>query len=43
MTVLAVGDESVLRRPCVDCGVRTGRFCDMLLTGCLVRSGLMVN
>ena len=28
LQVLAVGDEKMLCRPCVDCGTRTGRFCD---------------
>ena len=28
MQVLAVGTEELLRRPCVDCGRRTGRYCD---------------
>ena len=28
MQILAVGDPSMLCRPCVDCGVKTGRFCD---------------
>ena len=28
MTVLAVGDAEMLTRPCVDCGLVTGRFCD---------------
>ena len=28
MEVLAFGSESLLCRPCVDCGVKTGRFCD---------------
>ena len=31
LEVLSVGDPHVLFRPCVDCGLRTGRFCD----GCL--------
>ena len=31
MEVLAVGDESMLIRPCVDCGLKTGRFCDYCL------------
>ena len=26
--VLAWGDKEMLSRPCVDCGVTTGRFCD---------------
>ena len=28
MGVLAWGDEDMLCRPCVDCGLYTGRFCD---------------
>ena len=28
MEILAGGDAEVLCRPCVDCGVRTGSFCD---------------
>ena len=28
MEVLATGDAEVLCRPCVDCGVRTGSYCD---------------
>ena len=28
MEVLAWGDEDMLCRPCVDCGLYTGRFCD---------------
>ena len=28
MEVLAFGDQDLLVRPCVDCGVWTGRFCD---------------
>ena len=28
LAVLAVGDKEMLMRPCVDCGVRTGSFCD---------------
>ena len=28
MEVMAFGDEEVLTRPCVDCGLVTGRFCD---------------
>ena len=27
---LAIGDESVLCRPCVECGLRTGRYCEGL-------------
>ena len=26
--VLAVGSEEMLCRPCVDCGTKTGNFCD---------------
>ena len=26
--VLAYGDQEMLTRPCVDCGLLTGRFCD---------------
>ena len=29
--VLAVGDREMLCRPCVDCGLRTGCFCDWCL------------
>ena len=28
MEVLATGDEALLVRPCVDCGRRTGNFCE---------------
>jgi len=28
LEVLAIGDEKTLCRPCVDCGLRTGNFCD---------------
>ena len=28
MQVLAWGDENMLARPCVDCGLKTGCFCD---------------
>ena len=28
MEVLAWGDEKMLVRPCVDCGLMTGRYCD---------------
>ena len=28
LEVFAWGDERLLCRPCVDCGLRTGRFCD---------------
>ncbi len=28
MQVLCVGDPDTLCRPCVDCGLYTGRFCD---------------
>ena len=28
LEVLAAGDMDMLARPCVDCGVITGRFCD---------------
>ena len=28
MEVLAMGDEDMLIRPCVKCGLITGRFCD---------------
>ena len=28
MEVLAFGDEQMLIRPCVDCGLYTGRYCD---------------
>ena len=42
MHVLAVGDEATLCRPCVDCGVKTERFCDFCysLTKWLMRCGL---
>ena len=33
LEVLSVGDPGLLCRPCVDCGLRTGRFCDG--DGCL--------
>ena len=26
--VIAIGDKDMLCRPCVDCGKKTGRFCD---------------
>ena len=28
MQVLAWGDENMLARPCVDCGLKTGCYCD---------------
>ena len=28
MEVLAIGGEALLMRPCVDCGRRTGNFCE---------------
>ena len=28
LQVLAAGDVETLCRPCVDCGLKTGRFCD---------------
>ena len=28
MEVLATGDEALLVRPCVDCGRRTGNYCE---------------
>ena len=28
MEFLALGDDAMLVRPCVDCGVQTGRMCD---------------
>ena len=28
LQVLAVGSEDMLCRPCVDCGTKTGNFCD---------------
>ena len=28
LEVLCVGDRALLCRPCVDCGLRTGRYCD---------------
>ena len=28
MQVLAVGDMEMLCRPCVDCGLKTGSYCD---------------
>ena len=28
LEIMAFGDEEVLTRPCVDCGLVTGRFCD---------------
>ena len=31
MEVLAIGDRDVLFRPCVDCGLRTGCYCDYCL------------
>ena len=31
MQVLATGSEEMLNRPCVDCGLITGRFCDYCL------------
>ena len=31
MEILAVGSEAMLCRPCVDCGVKTGRYCDFCL------------
>ena len=34
--VLAMGDEADLKRPCVDCGLRTGCFCD----GCFASTRL---
>lgn len=36
MEVLAVGDAELLCRPCVDCGLYTGRFCDH----CLAKDGV---
>ena len=29
MSVICVGDQKTLNRPCVDCGQVTGRFCDL--------------
>ena len=31
MEVLAAGDPQTLTRPCIDCGLITGRFCDFCL------------
>ena len=31
MEVLAAGDPKILNRPCIDCGLITGRFCDFCL------------
>ena len=31
LEVLAYGDKDMLRRPCVDCGRYTGRYCDHCL------------
>ena len=28
LEILALADASILYRPCVDCGLRTGSFCD---------------
>ena len=28
LEVLAFGDENMLCRPCVDCGLKTGNFCE---------------
>ena len=28
MSIICVGDQETLNRPCVDCGQITGRFCD---------------
>ena len=28
MSIICVGDQETLNRPCVDCGQVTGRFCD---------------
>ena len=33
--VLAAGDEATLVRPCVDCGLHTGNFCDGVEAPCL--------
>jgi hypothetical protein len=38
MQVLATGDEEMLCRPCVDCGLKTGRFCDHCLASTRVPS-----
>ena len=34
MQVLVVGEVEVLCRPCVDCGVMTGCYCDFCLAAC---------
>ena len=31
LEVLSVAEEAVLNRPCVDCGLYTGSFCDFCL------------
>ena len=38
--VLAWGDVETLVRPCVDCGLRTGWFCDGLERPCFARHWL---
>ena len=43
MQVLCCGDPSTLIRPCVDCGLWTGRYCDGLLTEELWAVGCYAN
>ena len=31
MEVLAAGDTEILNRPCIDCGLITGRICEFCL------------